>query len=265
METVQLNNGIEMPILGFGTYQMPSRITKECVLSALREGYRLVDTAQCYGNEYEVGQAIRESGIPREELFITTKLWGTRGYEDTLRSIDHSLNELGLDYIDLLLMHEPTGDIHEIYRAMEKAYKDGKVGAIGVSNFLEDDFSKLLKKAEIVPAVNQLETHVYRQQEKMQELEEQVGTRHQSWSPLACGRNGIFKDPVLVEIAQRHSRTPAQVALRFLTQQGIIVIPKTTHKERMIENLHSLDFDLTQEEIERIKTLEVGKSLFNWW
>ena len=265
MEYITLNNGVQMPILGYGTYQTSPRITERCVSDALKIGYRSIDTAQCYGNEREVGLACRKSGIARLELFITTKLWACRGYRDTLDSIESSLHELNLDYIDLLLIHEPTGDVHEIYRAMETAYKDGKLRAIGISNFLESRYLDLINHCKIVPAVNQVETHVFRQQKKLRELEVQIGTRHESWSPLACGQNNIFRNSILTQIAENHGKSVAQVALRFLTQNGIIVIPKSTHIERMEENFASLEFDLSADEMREIEGLEIGKSLFGWW
>lgn len=265
MKTVQLNNGVEMPLLGYGTYQEAARITEGCVAEALRAGYRSIDTAQCYGNEREVGTACRKSGIPREQLFITTKLWACRSYADTLRSIDSSLSALGLGYIDLLLIHEPGGDEAEIYRAMETALRAGKLRAIGVSNFLEDRYRALLQHCEIPPAVNQMETHVFRQQRALRALEAQHGTAHESWSPLACGKNGIFHHPVLSDISRAHTCTPAQVALRFLTQQGIIAIPKTTHPDRMRENLASLSLTLSAEEMQRLEALDTDRSLFCWW
>ena len=265
MEYIALNNGVEIPVLGYGTYQTAPCITQRCVEDALSVGYRSIDTAQCYGNEREVGLACRGSNIPRGELFITTKLWGCHGYQDTLRSIEGSLKKLNLDYIDLLLIHEPTGNVHEIYRAMEDIYQDGKLRAIGVSNFLEERYLDLLNHCKVIPAVNQVETHVFRQQKKLRQLECQIGTRHESWSPLACGQNGIFQNSVLTEIARSHEKTVAQVALRFLTQQGIIVIPKSTHIERMRENFAALDFDLDTAEMRELEGLEVGKSLFGWW
>ena len=265
MEYVTLNNGVEMPILGYGTYQIPSRITERCVADALRAGYRSIDTAQCYGNEHEVGLACKNSGIARSELFITTKLWACHGYRDTLRSIDNSLNKIGMDYIDLLLIHEPTGNVHEIYRAMETAYKDGKLRAIGISNFLEDRYLDLVNHCKVIPAVNQVETHVFRQQKTLRQLECQIGTKHESWSPIACGQNGIFQNSILLEIAENHGKSVVQIALRFLLQQGIVVIPKSTHIERMKENLGALDFDLESDEMRRIEQLEIGKSLFGWW
>ena len=265
MEFVTLNNGVKMPLLGFGTYQTPPRITEQCVAEALRIGYRSIDTAQCYGNEHEVGLACRRSKIARHELFVTTKLWACHGYQDTQRSIDSSLKKLDLDYIDLLLIHEPTGDVHEIYRAMETAYKDGKLRAIGISNFLEERYLDLVNHCKVIPAINQVETHVFRQQKKLRQLECQIGTKHESWSPMACGKNGIFKNSTLLAIAENHDKTAAQIALRFLTQQGIVVIPKSTHIERMQENLESLDFDLEADEMREIEQLEIGRSLFGWW
>ncbi len=265
MNCITLNNGVQMPVIGYGTYQTPPSITERCVSDALRIGYRSIDTAQCYGNEREVGLACRKSGIQRGELFITTKLWGCREYSDTLRSIDASLRRLNLGYIDLLLIHEPTGDVHEIYRAMETAYRDGKLRAIGISNFLSEKYLDLVNHSKVVPAVNQVETHVFRQQKELRQLECQIGTRHESWSPLACGKNGIFKNPVLSRIAEHHGLSVSQIALRFLVQQGIIVIPKSTRPEHMKENLAVLDFELEPEEMSAIEGLEVGRSLFGWW
>lgn len=202
MEYVTLNNGVIMPLLGYGTYQTPVGITERCVADALSVGYCSIDTAQCYGNEREVGLACKASGIPREEIFITTKLWGCRGYEDTLTAIASSLRTINMGYIDLLLIHEPTGNIYDIYRAMEIAYKEGKLRAIGVSNFLEKHYLDLLRHCKIIPAVNQVETHVFRQQGKLRQLECQTGTKHESWSPLACGQNGLFTNSILQGIAK---------------------------------------------------------------
>ena len=236
-DTIKLNNGVEMPRIGYGVYQIPSSVTERCVKDALSVGYRSVDTAQCYGNERAVGAAVRASGLPRSEVFITTKLWGGRGYEDTVSSIDGSLKALNLDYIDLLLIHEPTGDYLEIYRAMENAYKNGKLRAIGIANFLEDNFNRLVSNCTIIPAVNQVETHVFRQQNKLRRLLDENGTIHESWSPLACGQNGFFSNPVLKEIGEKYGKSIAQIGLRFLYQQDIVIIPKSTHIERMKENL----------------------------
>lgn len=260
-----LNNGVEMPRIGYGVYQIPSVITERCVTDALKVGYRLIDTAQCYGNEKQVGVAVKKSGIARDDIFITTKLWGTRGYSDTVKSIDGSIKALGTEYIDLMLIHEPTGDFCEIYRAMEDAYKAGKLRAVGVANFLEENYKSLLKTAEIIPAVDQIETHIFRQQREMGTLLQKNGTVHQSWSPLACGRNGFFKNPVLTEIGAKYGKTTAQVGLRFLYQQDIAVIPKSTHIERMKENFDITDFELADEEMNALYKLDFGKSLFGWW
>lgn len=262
---IRLNNGVEMPMIGFGTYQMPPSITERCVSDALTVGYRHIDTAQCYGNEREVGLAVKKSGIKREDIFVTTKLWGCREFKDTLSSIDTSLVKLDLGYIDLLLIHEPTGDYREIYRAMERTYQEGKLRAIGVANFLEEHFHRLLQSTKIVPAVDQIETHVFRQQGAMGKILKSCGTVHESWSPLAAGRENIFRHPTLSHIAGAHGKTAAQIALRFLYQKGIPVIPKSTHIERMKENLDFLDFELSSDEMETIKSMDKGKSLFAWW
>lgn len=253
-----------MPMIGFGTYQIPASKTARCVADALNVGYRLIDTAQCYGNEAEVGKAVRGSGIPRDKIFITTKLWGTHGFNDSVVSIEKSLKRLDT-YIDLLLIHEPTGNYHEIYKAMEKALAEGKIRAIGVANFIDKTFVDLADGCTTLPAVNQIETHVFRQQIKMHGLLENYGTVLQSWSPLACGKNGIFQNPVLKELADRHDKSIAQVALRWLIQRGIPIIPKSTHKERMIENFNIFNFALSKEEMKTIATLDLDKSMFNWW
>ena len=264
-DTVILNNGVEMPRIGFGVYQIPSQVTERCVSEALSVGYRSVDTAQCYGNEAAAGRAIKACGIPRNEIFVTTKLWGGRGYKDTVSSIDSSLKALGMDYVDLLLIHEPTGNFHEIYRAMEEAYRAGKLRAIGVANFLEKNYKSLLETAKIVPAVDQIETHIFRQQKNMREILKENGTIHESWSPLACGQNGFFRNPVLSEIGSRYGKSNAQVGLRFLYQQGIVIIPKSTHIERMKENMDILDFELTQDEMDILFGLDLDRSMFGWW
>jgi len=262
---ISLNNGVEMPRIGFGVYQMPNSITKKCVMEALSLGYRHIDTAQCYGNEREVGEAVRASGIPRNEIFVTTKLWGCRGYQDTLRSIENSLEELNIEYIDLLLIHQPTGNYVEIYRAMEDYYNKGKIRALGISNFYDDRYLTLIKNCKIKPQINQVETHVFRQQQELRELMKEYNTQLESWSPLACGKNDFFHNTVLSRIAKNHNKSIAQVGLRFLYQQDIIIIPKSTHKERMAENKDILDFELTPEEMEEIRKLDEGKSLFGWW
>ena len=265
MEYITLNNGVRMPMAGYGTYQTPSSITEKCVAEAISIGYRSIDTAQCYGNEKEVGSACRKSGISRKELFITTKLWGCHGYQDTLHSIDTSLKRLNMDYIDLLLIHEPTGNVYEIYRAMEKFYSDGKLRAIGVSNFLEERYLDLVNHCKVIPAVNQVETHVFRQQKKLRDLECQIGTKHESWSPLACGQNHIWNNPILLQIAEKNGKSVSQIALRFLVQQGVTVIPKSTNRIHMKENLEVFNFDLDAKDMQSIRELEQGHSLFGWW
>lgn len=254
-----------MPRIGFGVYQIPSSQTERCVSDALSAGYRSIDTAQCYYNETEVGNAIRKSVIPRDEIFVTTKLWGGNGYANTISSIDGSLKRLYLDYIDLLLIHEPSGDYKEIYRAMEDALKAGKLRAIGLANFLDDTLIDLVEHCYIMPAVNQIETHPFRQQMEMQSLCDRYGITLEAWSPLACGKKDIFHNPILTSIAQAHNKTIAQVVLRWLYQRNIVIIPKSTHMERMVENLAIEDFSLTDEEMSLIATLDEGKSLFNWW
>lgn len=254
-----------MPRIGYGVYQIPASITERCVADALSVGYRSIDTAQCYYNETEVGNAVRKSGISRDEVFITTKLWGGSGYADTVRSIDGSLKRLNLDYIDLLLIHEPTGDYKEIYRAMEDALKAGKLRALGVANFLDGTLLDLVDNCSIIPAIDQIETHPFRQQTEMQNLCKGYGITLEAWSPLACGKNGIFSNPILTGIAKAHNKSVAQVVLRWLYQRDIVIIPKSTHKERMIENLDILDFNLSCDEMSLIATLDEGKSLFNWW
>ncbi|MCH5237919.1 MAG: aldo/keto reductase [Muribaculaceae bacterium] len=263
-EKITLNNGKRLPMIGYGVYQIPASITEICVNEALETGYKLIDTAQCYGNETEVGRAVKNSGMKREDLFITTKIWGTRRYNDTIHSIQKSLDRLDT-YIDLLLIHEPTGDYKEIYVALEDSLSTGNVKSIGVANFLDDTFIDLINNCRIIPAVDQIETHVFRQQVPMQKMLEEYGTVLQSWSPLACARGSIFENPVLKEIAGHHNKTIAQIALRWLIQRGIPIIPKSTHKERMEENINILDFELTKGEMEDINKLEKGKSLFNWW
>lgn len=208
---------------------------------------------------------MRSSGVAREEVFVTTKLWGTRGYNDTVSSIKASLKALNLGYIDLLLIHEPTGNFHEIYRAMEDFYKSGELRAIGVANFSVNTFSELLKKANVIPAVNQVETHVFRQQKNLRKILSDNGTILETWSPLACGRNGFFSNQTLKEIGANYRKSIAQVGLRFLYQQDIVIIPKTTHIDRMKENLDILDFKLSDSDMEKIYKLDLNKSMFGWW
>ena len=262
---IKLNNDIKMPRIGYGVYQIPSSMTEKCVSNAIEVGYRSIDTAQCYGNEQEVGLAVKKSGIDRKEFFVTTKLWGCACYSDTLKSIESSLDRLNLDYVDLMLIHEPTGNFVEIYRAMEDFYSEGKLKAIGLANFYEENYLKIINNCQVVPQINQVETHVFRQQEKLIILMKEYGTQIESWSPMACGQNNFFNNETLKIIAKNHNKTVAQVGLRFLYQQNIIIIPKSTHKERMIENKNIDDFELTNSEMEKIRTLEKGKSLFGWW
>ena len=263
MEYVTLNNGVKMPILGYGVYQTPPEETERCVLEALETGYRSIDTAQVYYNEEGVGNALAKCGIPREEIFITTKVWiSNAGYEKAKESIRESLRKLQTDYVDLLLIHQPFGDYYGTYRAMEEAYKEGKARALGVSNFYPDRYLDLFHFAEIKPAVNQVETHVFQQQKTERKYMEKYGTQVMSWGPFAEGKNDYFQNPVLKEIGDKHGKSVAQTALRFLIQNGVIVIPKSVHKNRMEENLNIFDFTLTEEEMKRIEALDTGESLF---
>lgn len=263
MEYVTLNNGIKMPALGYGVYQVSSAETERCVLDAISAGYRAIDTAQAYGNEDGVGNAIMKCGVPREDLFITTKIWiSNAGYEKARLSIDESLRKLRTEYIDLLLIHQPFGDYYGTYRAMEEAYRDGYVRAIGVSNFYLDRLVDLCHFVDVTPAVDQVETHVFQQQAKAHEIMKKYGVQHESWGPFAEGRKDFFKTPALAEIGEAHGKSAAQVALRFLIQSGVVVIPKSTHKERMAQNIDVFDFTLTGEEMKRLRALDEGESLF---
>lgn len=252
-----------MPKLGFGVYQTPPEETERCVQEAIEAGYRSIDTAQAYGNEEGVGNAIAKSGLPREEFFLTTKVWiSNAGYEKAKASIIESLKKLKTTYIDLLLIHQPFGDYYGTYRAMEEAYKEGKVRAIGVSNFYPDRFIDMHHFAEIKPAVNQVETHVFQQQKLAKEYMQKNNCQIESWGPFAEGKNDYFNNPVLKEIGQKYGKSVAQTALRFLLQSDVVVIPKSTHKERMEENFNVFDFELTAEEMAKIEQLDGGKSLF---
>lgn len=263
MENVKLNNGIEMPILGYGVYQVTPEECERCVLDAISVGYRLIDTAQAYQNEEGVGNAIVKCGVSREELFIVTKVWiSNGGYEKAKISIDESLRKLQTDYIDLLLIHQPFNDYYGTYRAMEEAYKAGKVCAIGVSNFYPDRFVDLAEFCEIKPAVNQVETHVFNQQVEPQKIMQEYGTQIMSWGPFAEGRNGFFTNETLKMIADKYQKSVAQVALRFLIQRRVVAIPKSTHKERMIQNFNVFDFALSTNDMEEIAKLDKKESLF---
>ena len=263
MEYVTLNNGIKMPVLGYGVYQVSNEECERCVLDAISVGYRSIDTAQAYGNEEAVGKAIRKCGVPREELFITTKVWiSNGGYEKAKESLRESLRKLQTEYIDLVLIHQPFNDYYGTYRAMEEAYKEGWIRAIGVSNFYPDRLIDLCKFVEVKPAVNQVETHVFQQQTQAHEYMVKYGVQHESWGPFAEGRQDFFSNPVLVKIGQKHHKSAAQAALRFLIQSGVVVIPKSTHKERMIQNIDVFDFALDEEDMAAIRALDEKKSLF---
>lgn len=263
MEYVTLNNGVKMPKLGYGVYQTPPEDTERCVLEAIKTGYRSIDTAQAYGNEEGVGNAIAKCGVPREELFITTKVWiSNAGYEKAKASIEESLKKLKTDYVDLLLIHQPFGDYYGTYRAMEEAVKNGKARSIGVSNFYPDRYLDIVHFVNIKPAVNQVETHIFQQQKVAKEYMKKYGTQIMSWGPFAEGRNDYFNTPALKEIGEKYGKTPAQVALRFLLQSDVVVIPKSVHKNRMEENFNVFDFQLTAEEMKRLEALDTEKSLF---
>jgi 2,5-diketo-D-gluconate reductase A len=263
MKNIILNNGTEMPVLGYGVYQISPDECEKNVAQAIHAGYRSIDTAQAYGNEEGVGNAIGKSGIPRSEFFITTKIWiSNAGYDKANRSIEQSLQRLKTDYIDLLLIHQPFGDYYGTYHAMEKAYTEGKAKAIGVSNFYPDRFIDLAEHVTVKPAVNQVETHVFNQQIKPQELMKSYGTTVMSWGPFAEGKNDFFSNEILQRIGQKYGKSVAQVALRFLIQRDIIVIPKTVTKERMMQNIDVFDFDLTREDMDSIYKLDTATSLF---
>lgn len=263
METIKLYNGVEMPQIGYGVYQVDPKECERCVSDALSVGYRMIDTAQAYNNEEGVGAAVAKSGISRDEIFLVSKVWiSNYGYEKTKASIDESLRRLGTDYLDLMLLHQPFCDRYGAYRALEAAYKEGKLRAIGVSNFYPDHFIDLASNVEIVPMVNQVETHVFDQQIQAQKYMEEFGTRIMSWGPLAEGRNNFFTNPVLEEIGKKYGMSVAQVALRWLVQRGVIIIPKSVRVERMKQNIDILDFTLSDEDMAAIARLDTGKSLF---
>ena len=264
MQTVKLNNGVEMPILGFGVYQVPDHNECERVVSeALETGYRLIDTAQAYFNEEAVGSAIKKSGVDRKDIFLVTKVWVSNGgYEKAKASIDESLKKLQTDYLDLILIHQPFNDYYGAYRAMEETYKNGKTRAIGVSNFYPDRFVDLSHFCEIQPMINQVETHVFQQQKAAKEIMKKHNTQIMSWGPFAEGKNNYFQNGTLKQIGEKYGKSVAQVALRFLTQEGVIVIPKSTHKNRMEENFNIFDFELSSDDLDKIRALDTGKSLF---
>lgn len=263
MKTIKLNNGIEMPQIGYGVYQVSPDECERCVSDALKTGYRMIDTAQAYHNEEGVGRAVKSSGINRSDIFIVSKVWiSNYGYEKAKASIDESLRKLQTDYIDLMLLHQPFCDRYGAYRALEDAYREGKLRAIGVSNFYPDHLIDLASNVDIVPAVNQVETHVFNQQTEAQKIMEEFGTHIMSWGPLAEGRNNLFSNETLTKTGNSHGKSVAQIALRWLIQRGVIIIPKSVHIERMEQNLDIFDFELTDEEMAEIATLDTGKSLF---
>lgn len=264
MDYIKLNNGLEMPILGFGVFQIPDQ--KECeqaVLDAIETGYRLIDTAASYGNEEAVGNAIKKSGVPREELFITTKLWvQDAGYENTLKAFEKSLKKLQLDYLDLYLIHQPYGDVFGSWKAMQELYNSGKIKAIGVANFHPDRIADLISNSGFTPAINQIETHPFHQQLESQKFLAENNVQIQSWGPFAEGKNNIFQNEVLASIGRKYDKSVAQVILRWLTQRNVVAIPKSVRKERMAENFNIFDFELSSEDIQNIQTLDTNASLF---
>ncbi|WP_418968674.1 aldo/keto reductase [Alloscardovia omnicolens] len=263
MEYVTLHNGVRMPQLGFGVYQTPPEETQRCVSDALEIGYRHIDTAQAYNNEEGVGAAVKTSGIDRQDIFLTSKVWFYKeGYTAARASIDESLKRLDTDYIDLMLVHQPFGDYYSTYRALEEAYEAGKLRAIGVSNFYPDRLVDLCEFTHITPMVNQVETHVFFQQQEARPFMDQLGIIHESWGPFAEGINDFFTNPTLSGIAEKYGKTVAQVALRYLIERGVVVIPKSTHKERMAENFNVFDFQLSDADKETIALLDTHHSVF---
>lgn len=263
MKIIKLSNGVEMPQLGYGVYQVTPEECERCVSDALSVGYRMIDTAQAYHNEEGVGNAVKKSGIARDEVFIVSKIWiSNYGYEKAKTSIDESLRKLQTEYIDLMLLHQPFCDRYGAYRALEEAYREGKLRAIGVSNFYPDHLIDLASNVEVKPMVNQVETHVFDQQVEAQKYMDELDCRIMSWGPLAEGRNNFFTNELLDKIGKKYGKSIPQVALRWLLQRGVIIIPKSTHKERMAENLNIFDFELTANDMAQIQTLDTGKSLF---
>lgn len=262
MDYVTLSNGVKMPLEGFGVFQVPeAEVCKTAVLDAIATGYRLIDTAAAYFNEEAVGEALKECGVPREELFITTKLWiQDAGYENAKKAFQTSLDKLGLDYIDLYLIHQPMNDYYGSWRAMEELYKEGKIRAIGVCNFYPERLADLCVNAKIIPMVNQVELHPFFAQESALSTMKEFNVQPEAWGPLAEGKHGIFTHPVLKQIGEKYGKTAAQVALRWNTQRGVVIIPKSVHKERMEENLNIWDFTLSKEDMNAIATLDLGHS-----
>lgn len=263
MKYLTLNNGIKMPQIGLGIYDLNE---EKAILDAIDLGYRLFDTAQMYKNETLLGNAIKKSNIPREEFFITTKLYyPSKSYELSKKAIDKSLESLQLDYIDLMLIHEPYKESLEMYKALEEAYKEGKIKAIGISNFNEELYLDFIKKCNIIPAINQVEAHVFYIKKNLQKIMKEKGTLLEAWSPLCAGKHDIFNNEVLISIGKKYDKTPAQIALKYLLSRNIVIIPKSSHKDRLLENISLFDFELTNEDIEKIETLNENKSLFGWY
>jgi 2,5-diketo-D-gluconate reductase A len=264
--SIKLNNGILMPMLGFGTNTLNGAICERSVSDAISVGYRLIDTAKVYGNEESVGTGIKQSGIKREELFVTSKLWvDDSGYENAKKAFEATLAKLGLEYLDLYLIHRPRGDVNGSWKAMEELHAAGKIKAIGVSNFDPDQLAELMAYAKIKPAINQIETHVFFQEQKSHVGLEKVKVQMEAWSPLTAGRNGIFSNPTLAEIGKKHKKSIAQVSLRWNHQRGVVVIPRSTQKAHMIENLNIFDFELDQSDMKIIATLDLNKTVFPEW
>lgn len=263
MKYVTLNNGVKMPVLGYGVYQVEPDECERCVSDAIETGYRLIDTAQAYCNEEGVGRAVKKSGIKRDEFFIVTKVWiSNAGYENAKKSIETSLSKLQTDYIDLLLIHQPFNDYYGTYRAMEEFYEKGLLKAIGVSNFYPDRFMDFSNFVKVKPMVNQMETHIFNQQKKLHEILKENKCQLMSWGPFAEGKNDFFNNTVLVSIGSKYGKTSAQTALRYLIQKNIVVIPKSTHKERMIENINVFDFSLSNDDMAALEKLDTENSLF---
>lgn len=263
MEFVSLNNGIKMPMLGYSVYQLGNEECERCVLDAICVGYRSIHTAQVYGNEEAVGNALQKCGVPREALFVTTKVWVSHaGYEKAKASLQESLGKLQTEYIDLVLIHQPFGDYYGTYRAMEEAYTEGWIRVLGVSNFYPDRLVDLCRFAEVVPAVNQVETHVFHQQQAAHAYMEKYGVQHESLGPFAGGRNDFFHNPVLTQIGRKYRKTAAQAALRFLIQSHVAAVPKSTRRDRMAQNLAVFDFSLSEGDMAEIRALDTHKSLF---